>query len=128
MVKTETLILKHLLDDESFTRRTLPYLKPDYFSDRTEKLVYQAIDKFVNKYNNLPTREALIIEIDSENSISDEDFSNCKSVISDLVIDMQGLVKSALVARMIPSIITLGFDQSSLRESLAAKFYNQTYG
>ena len=45
----------------------------------------------------------------------------------DLVIDMQGLVKSALVARMIPSIITLGFDQSSLRESLAAKFYNQTY-
>jgi len=45
----------------------------------------------------------------------------------DVVIDMQGLVKSALVARMIPSIITLGFDQSSLRESLAAKFYNQTY-
>jgi len=45
----------------------------------------------------------------------------------DLVIDMQGLVKSALVSRMIPSIITLGFDQSSLRESLAAKFYNQTY-
>jgi len=45
----------------------------------------------------------------------------------DLVIDMQGLVKSALVARIIPSIITLGFEQSSLRESLAAKFYNQTY-
>ena len=89
MVKTETLILKHLLDDESFTRRTLPYLKPDYFSDRTEKLVYQAIDKFVNKYNNLPTREALIIEIDSENSISDEDFSNCKNVISDLVIESE---------------------------------------
>ena len=45
----------------------------------------------------------------------------------DLVIDMQGLIKSALVSRMIPSIITLGFDQSSARESLAAKFYNQTY-
>ena len=45
----------------------------------------------------------------------------------DLVIDMQGLIKSALVARIIPSVTTLGFDQSSLRESLAAKFYNQTY-
>ena len=45
----------------------------------------------------------------------------------DVAIDMQGLIKSALVARMIPSIVTLGFDQSSLRESLAAKFYNQTY-
>ena len=45
----------------------------------------------------------------------------------DLVIDMQGLIKSALVARMIPSDITLGFDKDSLRESLAAIFYDQKY-
>jgi len=45
----------------------------------------------------------------------------------DLVIDMQGLIKSALVARMIPSDMTLGFDKDSLRESLAAFFYNQAY-
>ena len=45
----------------------------------------------------------------------------------DLVIDMQGLIKSALVARMIPSDITLGFDTNSLRESLAAIFYDQKY-
>ena len=45
----------------------------------------------------------------------------------DIVIDMQGLIKSAFVARMIPSDIILGFDKDSLRESLAAKFYNQTY-
>ena len=45
----------------------------------------------------------------------------------DLVIDMQGLLKSALIAKKIPSDITLGFDKDSLRESLAAIFYNQTY-
>jgi len=45
----------------------------------------------------------------------------------DLVIDLQGLIKSALVARMIPSEITLGFDKNSLREKLAATFYNETY-
>ena len=45
----------------------------------------------------------------------------------DLVIDMQGLIKSALVARMIPSDMTLGFDKDSLRESLATIFYNQKY-
>ena len=44
----------------------------------------------------------------------------------DLVVDMQGLLKSAVVSRIIPSIKTLGFDKISLRESLAAKFYNQT--
>jgi len=50
-----------------------------------------------------------------------------KLVKYDLVIDMQGLIKSALVARMIPSDITLGFDKDSLRESLAAIFYDQKY-
>ena len=45
----------------------------------------------------------------------------------DLVIDMQGLLKSALIAHKIPSDITLGFDKDSLRESLAAIFYDQKY-
>jgi len=45
----------------------------------------------------------------------------------DLVIDMQGLIKSAFVARIIPSDITLGFDKDSLRESLAAIFYDKKY-
>jgi len=45
----------------------------------------------------------------------------------DLVIDMQGLIKSALVARIIPSDTTLGFDKNSLRESLASIFYDQKY-
>jgi len=44
----------------------------------------------------------------------------------DIVIDAQGLVKSAIVSRLIPSDITFGFDKDSLRESFAAKFYTHT--
>ena len=86
-MKIETTILKHLLNDENYTRRTLPYLKPEYFSERSDKLVYESIDQFVNKYNNMPTREALILEIDSESNISDTDFNACKDVIGELVVD-----------------------------------------
>ena len=45
----------------------------------------------------------------------------------DLVIDLQGLIKSALITRMISSDKTFGFDKYSARESLAANFYNQTF-
>jgi len=45
----------------------------------------------------------------------------------DLVIDLQGLVKSALITKFTPSKETLGFDKHSLRESFAAKFYNRTF-
>ena len=44
----------------------------------------------------------------------------------DVVIDMQGLIKSALVARLIPSKRTFGFDKASLREPFAAYFYSHT--
>ena len=45
----------------------------------------------------------------------------------DLVIDMQNLVKSALVSRIIPSSKTIGLDQQSSREGFAARFYTHTY-
>tara|TARA_B110000858_G_C17770671_1_gene459432 strand:- start:470 stop:1465 length:996 start_codon:yes stop_codon:yes gene_type:complete len=45
----------------------------------------------------------------------------------DLVIDMQGLVKSSIISRLIPSKLTLGFDKSSVRERVASIFYNKTF-
>lgn len=83
-MKTELVILRHLLSDEDFARRTLPYLKSEYFQDRLETIVYEEIDKFINKYNNLPTKEALNIEMDNRNDLSDEDFSSCSALISTL--------------------------------------------
>ena len=83
-MKTELVILRHLLNDEDYARRTLPYLKPEYFQDRIEKTVYEQIDKFINKYNSLPTKEALTIEIDDNAKMSDEEFSQCSSLISEL--------------------------------------------
>jgi heptosyltransferase I len=52
-------------------------------------------------------------------------FSNFKQY--DLVIDMQGLIKSAMLARFIPSKITMGFDSKSLKERYASFFYNKTF-
>jgi len=50
-----------------------------------------------------------------------------KSGPYDLVIDMQGLIKSAIISRCIPSKVTLGFEKSSAREGLASIFYNKTF-
>ena len=42
----------------------------------------------------------------------------------DIVIDMQGLIKSAIVSKLIPSHKTVGFDKDSIRERLASVFYS----
>jgi len=43
----------------------------------------------------------------------------------DLVIDAQGLIKSAIVAKLISTKKNIGFDKKSIREPLASIFYNQ---
>jgi heptosyltransferase-1 len=44
----------------------------------------------------------------------------------DLVIDMQGLIKSALITRLIHAPIFIGFNWSSIREGFASLLYNKT--
>ena len=84
MSRTETLVLRNLIHNENYSRATLPYLKPEYFSDSVEKLIYREIDKFIMKYNTLPTTESLIIELDNESNISDKDFEQCVQTIKEL--------------------------------------------
>lgn len=84
MSSIENLVLKNLISDELYSRRTLPYLKGDYFSNRVEKVVFQEIDKFVAKQNVIPTREALIIEIEDRKDLSDQEYSSCVEYISEL--------------------------------------------
>jgi heptosyltransferase-1 len=43
----------------------------------------------------------------------------------DVVIDMQGLLKSAIVSKLIPSKTIIGFDENSIREKIASKFYDK---
>ncbi|PAF47861.1 lipopolysaccharide heptosyltransferase I [Helicobacter sp. 12S02634-8] len=48
----------------------------------------------------------------------------CGYGVYDIVIDLQGLIKSALIGSMLKKSKFIGFDKNSIRESLAALFYN----
>jgi len=45
----------------------------------------------------------------------------------DKVFDFQGLIKSAIVARLTPSKERIGFDKNSIREKLASSLYSQKF-
>ena len=85
--RIELVVLKHLLNEEDYARRTLPYLKSEYFSEMNERVIYQEIDKYLSQYNALPTKEALLIELDNNTKVSDENFSTCSQMISELQPD-----------------------------------------
>ena len=71
MNRLEHTILKNLIYNEVYTRKVLPFIKPDYFSDNTERIVFKEIFDFVNKYKNLPTHESLVINFTESKSLTE---------------------------------------------------------
>lgn len=66
----EKLILSNLLSNEGYGRKAIPFLKSEYFVERSIKALYEGIDSFVEKYNKFPNKEALLIELDENKEIS----------------------------------------------------------
>jgi replicative DNA helicase len=83
----EQTILSHLLFNEAFARKTLPFLKDEYFHNQHEKTVYRLINDYVDKYNNVPTKEVLYIELKNKDGLSETTFKDSKRIIEDLTVD-----------------------------------------
>ncbi len=52
-------------------------------------------------------------------------FKSLRAYEYDIIIDMQGLIKSALITQMLKAPKKVGFDYASAREGLSAFFYSQ---
>tara|TARA_B100000073_G_scaffold334829_1_gene327785 strand:- start:19 stop:1389 length:1371 start_codon:yes stop_codon:yes gene_type:complete len=82
--RIEKTILRNLIFNEDYTRKVLPFLKEIYFSDRNEKILYKQIELFVNEYKNLPTKEALLIELNQRKDINEDEFKAVKELMASL--------------------------------------------
>jgi replicative DNA helicase len=83
-MKLEQSILKNLVYNEDYLRKVLPFLKDDYFSDRTERALYNEITSFTETYNTPPTIEALSIAIKEKNNLSDDEVKSCETYLQEI--------------------------------------------
>jgi archaellum biogenesis ATPase FlaH len=93
--RIEITVLRNFIFNEAFTRKALPFCKEDYFTNRPEKLLFREIDIFVNKYKNIPTKEALIIELGQRKDINENEFKSVKELLdtlTDETVDLQWLL------------------------------------
>ena len=84
MNKVENLILKNLLLDEVFVRKSLPFIRAEYFNDPLERNLFEVINKYFTQYNAIPTKEALVIEVGQLDTISDEQHKNIVHIIKEI--------------------------------------------
>ena len=90
----ERTTLAHLIHNEDYCRKVIPFIKPLYFTNRDERIVFEEIEKFLEKYNALPTQETLTIGVDSRKDLTDEEYKKIVELIGSLEkteVDLQWL-------------------------------------
>ena len=80
----EKKILQRLVNDDEYVRRTIPFLKSEYFQDSTERIVFEECKKFILKYNATPTIDALKIELSNRNDLKEEQFKKATNTVEEL--------------------------------------------
>tara|TARA_A100001201_G_scaffold96325_2_gene83250 strand:- start:116 stop:1513 length:1398 start_codon:yes stop_codon:yes gene_type:complete len=95
--RIEKTTLKNLLHNEDYTRKVLPFLKPEYFDDRHERIVFSEIQKFISQYNKRPTKETLQIDIGKRKDLNEDEYKKIVDLVSTLnkeEIDLDWLVNT----------------------------------
>ena len=93
MNRLEKTILKNLIHNEEYTRKVLPFIKPEYFSDQTEKIVFKEVFEFVNKYKNLPTHEALVINFTEAKNLTEPQVKDSIELLNEIKQDKEETVE-----------------------------------
>ncbi len=95
MERIETTILRNLIFNEDYSRKVIPFIQPDYFEQKTEKVIFEEIVQFIVKYGSAITIEALNIEIENRTDLNEtevKDIREINSSLNDAAVEKQWLL------------------------------------
>jgi replicative DNA helicase len=97
MEKVEFLVLKNLLNNEEYLRKTIPFIKEEYFEESKYKVVFEEISSFANEYNETPTKEIISIEVEKRKDLNQDSLKEILHLIEcldDYPVEFEWLVST----------------------------------
>ena len=95
--RIEDTILRNLFCNEQYYRKVVPHLNEEYFQDPVEKIIFEEILQFSGKYNKMPTKEVLRIDLGNRTDLNEETYKQASvklETLTDELIDYEWLVDS----------------------------------
>ena len=95
MERIETTILRNLIFNEEYSRKVIPFIRSDYFEQRTEKIIFEEIVEFITKYDSAITIEALNIETENRSDLTETEIKEVRDInnsLTESVVDSQWLL------------------------------------
>ena len=85
--RIEETILRNLICNEQYYRKVVPFIKADYFQEYNEKILFEEIADFAAKYDKVPTKEVLTINLQNRGDLTEETFKDSVQGINSLSDD-----------------------------------------
>ena len=82
--RIEESILRNLLYNEEYYRKVVPFIKAEYFQEYSEKVIFEEISDFSAKYDKIPTKEVLTINLQNRTDLTDETFNDIITSVKNL--------------------------------------------
>ena len=98
MDNVELLVLRSLLYNEDYARKVVPFIRGDYFEQPSQKIVFEEVSEFITEYDELPSKEALYIEVEKREDVNEEIYKQVKEligVLDDSPADQDWLVNTS---------------------------------
>jgi replicative DNA helicase len=92
-MRLEQTILRNLIKNEDYLRKVLPFIKAEYFTDRTDRTIFSEIVAFSDKYNSPPTVEAINIAIGEKRNLTSEELASCFESTKEIALPSDELPK-----------------------------------
>lgn len=83
-INAEELILHGLINDESFTRRAIPFIKSDYFLNAPDKIIFGIIEEFFYQYNKLPSVQIVKVGLQEKVGIPEAIYDQANKVLASI--------------------------------------------
>ena len=83
----ELTILSNLLYNEKYLRKVLPFIKSQYFTDRSNKIIFLEIHEYVSQYDKAPSLNAISIECQERTDLNEDQFQEIIGVLNVLSDD-----------------------------------------
>ena len=84
MERLETTILKNLIFNEDYARKILPFIKSEYFTDNTEKILFEEVEEYINHYKHLPTYESLVINFAESKKLTEQQVQDSVEMLREI--------------------------------------------
>ena len=78
-------ILHNLINNEEYSQKVLPFISNDYFQDKSEKVIFDEVQKYFNKYDTIPNYAAVKIQIQERNDLTEAVYNEINEFLSNEV-------------------------------------------